>query len=68
MTLRIELEHEDDGRCIADVPALPGVVAYGASRDDAIRAVQVLALRVLAERLEHEPARGSLVDVSFVPA
>lgn len=49
----IELEQEDDGRWIAEVPALPGVMVYGASRDEAICRAQALALRVLADRLEH---------------
>jgi predicted RNase H-like HicB family nuclease len=51
--LVIELEHEDDGRWIADVPSLPGVMAYGQSREEALARVEALALRVLADRLEH---------------
>jgi predicted RNase H-like HicB family nuclease len=49
----IEVEQEADGRWLAEVPELPGVMAYGQTRDDAIRMVQVLSLRVLADRLEH---------------
>jgi len=49
---KVELEREIDGRWIAEVPALPGVLAYGASRDEAVTRAQALALRVLAERLE----------------
>jgi predicted RNase H-like HicB family nuclease len=49
----VEVEQETDGRWIADVPELPGVMAYGATRDEAVRRAQVLSLRVLAERLEH---------------
>lgn len=49
----VELEQEDDGRWIAEVPELPGVLTYGKTRDEAIRNAQVLSLRVLAERLEH---------------
>jgi predicted RNase H-like HicB family nuclease len=49
---RIETEREEDGRWIAEVPALPGVLAYGATREAAIAKAQALALRVLAERLE----------------
>lgn len=49
----IEAEQEDDGRWIAEVPELHGVLAYGNTRDEAIRRAQVLSLRVLAERLEH---------------
>ncbi|MGE0032205.1 MAG: type II toxin-antitoxin system HicB family antitoxin, partial [Steroidobacteraceae bacterium] len=51
MNLSIESEREDDGRWLAEVPQLPGVLAYGASRDEALSRAQVLALRVLAERL-----------------
>lgn len=50
---RVETEQEDDGRWIAEVPELPGVLAYGQSRDEAVRKVQALSLHVLAERLEH---------------
>ena len=53
MPLRIELEQEEDGRWIAEVPDLPGVMAYGQSRDQAIDKAQALSLRVLADRLEH---------------
>jgi predicted RNase H-like HicB family nuclease len=50
---KVETEQEDDGRWIAEVPELPGVLVYGGSRDEAIRRAQALSLRVLAERLEH---------------
>ena len=51
--MRIELEREDDGRWIAEVPDLPGVVAYGKTRKEAIAKVQSLVLRVIADRLDH---------------
>jgi len=51
--LRIEFEQEDDGRWIAEIPALPGVMAYGVTRDEARGKVEALALRSLADRLEH---------------
>jgi predicted RNase H-like HicB family nuclease len=54
--LTVELECENDGRWIAEVPALPGVLAYGASREEALAKAQALALRALAERLEHGEA------------
>ena len=54
--LTIELEREDDGRWIAEVPALPGVMVYGQSREEALARVEALALRVLADRLEHGEA------------
>lgn len=53
MRLAIEIEREEDGRFLAEVSALPGVMAYGASADEAAAKVKALALRVLAERLEH---------------
>ena len=49
MQLTIECEQENDGRWLAEVPELPGVLAYGATRDEAASAAQVLALRVVAE-------------------
>ena len=58
MPLTVEVEPEDDGRWLAEVPELPGVLAYGASRDEAVSRVQALALRVLADRIDHgEPVK-----------
>ncbi|MCY4120204.1 MAG: type II toxin-antitoxin system HicB family antitoxin [Acidobacteria bacterium] len=68
MTLGIELEREQDGRWLAEVPALSGVMCYGKTRDDAVARVQALALRVLADRLEHGETRPALLDVSFEAA
>lgn len=51
--LRVEIEREDDGRWIADVVDLPGVVAYGQTREEALERAKALSLRVLADRLEH---------------
>jgi len=51
--VKVEVERETDGRWIAEVPALPGALAYGATRREAIARVQALALRVLAERIEN---------------
>ena len=50
--LRVELEREEDGRWLADVVALPGVMAYGTAPDEAVARAEALALRVIAERLE----------------
>lgn len=50
---RIEVDREEDGRWIAEVPELPGVLTYGGTRDEAVRKAQALSLRVLADRLEH---------------
>ena len=63
MNLTIETEQEDDGRWIAEVPELPGVLAYGTTRAEAMAKAQALALRVLAEQLEHGEARP--VDLSM---
>ena len=68
MQFNIELEQEADGRWIADVPTLPGVMTYGTSRDQAIAKVQALALRVVAERLEQAEAAPELLTVSFQAA
>ena len=54
--LKIEIEQEPDGRWIAEVPDLPGVLVYGATRADAIQKAEALALRALADRLEHGEA------------
>ena len=65
MTFTIELEREDDGRWLAEIPVLSGVMCYGESRDEAMARVQALALRVLAERLDHREAPAELLNVSF---
>jgi predicted RNase H-like HicB family nuclease len=64
----VELEREDDGRWLAEVPALPGVMAYGIDRDEAVARVQALALRVIAERLEHREAPAEFLNVTFQAA
>jgi predicted RNase H-like HicB family nuclease len=51
--LTIEIDQENDGRWLAEVPELPGVMTYGQTRQEAIERVQVLSLRVLADRLDH---------------
>ena len=51
-TLQIELEPEQDGRWLAAVPALPGVMAYGATQEEAVRKVKVVALQILADMIE----------------
>jgi predicted RNase H-like HicB family nuclease len=50
MKMRVEIEQETDGRWIAEIPDLPGVMAYGATPEEAVRKAEALALRVLAER------------------
>lgn len=56
MKLRVETELETDGRWIAEVTELPGVLSYGASREEAVMKAKALALRVIADRIEHGEA------------
>ena len=65
MKLSIESEREEDGRWLAEVPELPGVLAYGASRDEALARAQVLALRALAERIEHLESSPEPISISI---
>ncbi|MFP3940352.1 MAG: type II toxin-antitoxin system HicB family antitoxin [Thermoanaerobaculia bacterium] len=66
MKLRIELEGEDDGRWMAEVVDLPGVLAYGSGSDEAIRAARALALRVLADRIKHGELDSDANHVEFL--
>ena len=66
MTLNVEFDREEDGRWIAEIAALPGCLVYAPSRDEALKRVEALALRVLADRLEHGEALPEDVSVSFV--
>jgi predicted RNase H-like HicB family nuclease len=66
MPLPIEVDREADGRWIADAPDFPGVMAYGATREEAIERVQALCLRVLADRLDHGEQVPDLADVFAV--
>jgi predicted RNase H-like HicB family nuclease len=68
MRLTVEFDRETDGRWIADVVELPGVMVYGATQEEALAAAQALALRVLADKLEHGETPLELMDVSFVVA
>ncbi len=67
MNLTIETERETDGRWLAEVPELPGVLAYGSTQNEAMAKAEALALRVLAEQLEHGEARPMGLSIS-VPA
>jgi predicted RNase H-like HicB family nuclease len=64
----IESEKEVDGRWLAEVPQLPGVLAYGASSDEAMRKVEALALRVLAERLEQNESKAVAIRIGLKAA
>lgn len=65
MRLSIQLEREADGRWIAEVPQLPGVLEYGATADEASSRVQALALRVVADRIDHGESTADLVNISL---
>lgn len=67
MPLLIEVEQESDGRWIAEVPAFPGAMTYGSTRQEAIDRVRALSLRVLADRLEHGES-VTQVDAVFAEA
>jgi len=66
--LIIETERESDGRWMAEVPRLPGTLAYGKTRKQAIERVQALALRVLADRIEHGEKVPAVAHHFVVPA
>ena len=66
--MNIEIEFETDGRWIAEVPDLPGVMTYGTSREEAIAKVEALALRVLADRLDHGEKIPEINEVFAIPA
>lgn len=65
MYLTLELDREEDGRYIAEVPDLPGVLAYGATEQEATARAQALALRVLADRIEHGEPAPNLLPLDF---
>jgi predicted RNase H-like HicB family nuclease len=67
-SLAIDYYREDDGRWLADIPALPGVTAYGRTKRQATAAVQALALRLIADRLEHGETLPGPLNVSFIAA
>ena len=66
--MKVEIERETDGRWIAEVSELPGVLVYGKTRKEAVRKVEALALRVIADRLEHGEAIPELDELFAVPA
>jgi len=68
MKFNVEIEREDDGRWIAEVVDLPGAMAYGQTRDEAVARAEALALRILADRLENGESLPTLENVFSVPA
>ena len=68
MNYTIECEQEDDGRWLAEVMELPGVLTYGATKEEAIVKAETLALRVIAERLEQGEARPTSINIALPAA
>ena len=65
MNFTLECEREDDGRWLAEVLELPGALAYGSSANEAMARAEILALRVLAERLEHGEVNAININISI---
>ena len=68
MTFTVDYEQEEDGRWIAEVLELPGVMVYGATKEEALAKAQALALRVVAERLEHGEMLAEPLNILFAAA
>jgi predicted RNase H-like HicB family nuclease len=68
MNYTLDCEQEEDGRWIAEVLQLPGVMSYGATREEAIRKAEALALRVIADRLEHHEAKPTSIHIALPAA
>ena len=66
--MKVEIEREEDGRWIAEVPDLPGAMVYGQTREEAVSKVEALALRSIADRLEHGETIPELDELFAVPA
>ncbi len=65
--MKIEIEQEEDGRWLAEIPELSGVMAYGTTREDVIARTEALALRVIADRIEHGETIPELDDLFAIP-
>ncbi|MBU2738056.1 type II toxin-antitoxin system HicB family antitoxin [Acidithiobacillus concretivorus] len=68
MNLHIEYERETDGRWLAEVPEIPGVLTYGTTAEEAMAKAETLALRALAERIESGENRPMTINIEFVAA
>jgi predicted RNase H-like HicB family nuclease len=65
---KVETEREDDGRWIAEIVDVPGVLAYGATEKEAMASAQAIALRVLADRIEQQKEPTDTITVSIEAA
>jgi predicted RNase H-like HicB family nuclease len=68
MIFSVEYEQEEDGRWLAEVLELPGALTYGRTAQEAIRKVQALALRIVADKIEHGEASPDMFDIKFAAA
>jgi len=68
MKLSIECERETDGRWIAEIVEIPGAMAYGATRDEAMGRAEIVALRTIADRIEHGEAKPLDISISLAAA
>jgi predicted RNase H-like HicB family nuclease len=68
VTFTVETEQENDGRWIAEIPQIPGAMAYGATQAEAVARVEALGLRVLAERIEHGESSPEIQRVFTIAA
>jgi predicted RNase H-like HicB family nuclease len=68
MQLTVETEQEEDGRWIAEILEIPGALKYGATRDEAIALAEALALRVIADQIEHGERPTEPIYISFAAA
>jgi predicted RNase H-like HicB family nuclease len=68
MNFNIEYEQEEDGRWLAEFVGLPGVLTYGNTADEAMIKAEILALKVLAEKLEQEESRPQPISISCIAA
>ena len=68
MKFTVETEREEDGRWIAEVSEIPGVLKYGQSREEAIAQAEALALRVIADRIEHGEHAVEPIHITFAAA
>ena len=68
MLFSIEYEQEDDGRWMAEILELPGALAYGRTVQEAISKVQALALRIVADKIEHGEVPPDMLDIKFAAA
>lgn len=66
--MKIEVEREDDGRWVAEAPAIPGALAYGENQNAAVAKVEALVLRILADRLDHGEPAAEVAEVFTVSA